>query len=256
VYRLRFTRSLLLAGILIAASLLNLHGKDTVESIVTQMVDARMLRSAELQEWEEEKRKIGDLIYLYNEELGRINDQLETFRLQQDKQHTTTEICRTEIADYEFRLVRVQQLLDQWEPAVAQLVVLVPPPVRKEIFQDLDLAAGKEDPSSLVNRTTRLCMTMQKLNEFHNRITYVRDLHDSPDGRQIEVEVLFAGFGCAWFANEAASIAGYGVPVGDHWQWETDPKLLPQILKAIAIVNSDEPAAWTELPVALNSTQP
>lgn len=236
-------------------SLPNLYGKDSVETMVTQMVDARMQRSAELRDWEEEKRKVGDLIYLYQEELGRIDVQLEAFQLQQDEQQTNVETYRTEIADYESRLAEVRRLLDQWEPAAAQLLSLVPTSVKRDLLQDLDAATGEENPSSLVNRTSRLCMTMQKLNEFHNRITYVRELHESPDGRRIEVEVLYAGFGFAWFANASAGLAGYGLPVANDWKWTNDPNLLPQILKATAAVNSDEPATWTELPVVLNNTE-
>lgn len=214
-----------------------------------------MQRSAELRDWDEEKRKVGDLIYLYQEELGRIDEQLEAFHLQQDEQQTDVETYRVEIADYESRLAEVNDRLDQWEPAITQLLDLVPVSVKREIIQDLDAVTGEDNPSSLVNRTSRICMTMQKLNEFHNRISCVRELHESPDGRQIEVEVLYAGFGFAWFANESAALAGYGVPVGNTWHWTNDPDLLPQILKAIATVNSDEPATWTELPVALNTTE-
>lgn len=236
-------------------SLPTLYGEDSVETMLTQMVDARMQRSAEGRDWEEEKRKVDDLIYLYQEELGRIDEQLETFHLQQNEQQTNVETYRTEIADYESRLAEVSEMLDRWEPAEAQLMSLVPVSVKREILQDLDAATGEENPSSLVNRTSRLCMTMQKLNEFHNRISYMRELHESPDGRQIEVEVLYAGFGFAWFANASAGLAGYGMPDGGSWQWKNDPNLLPQILKAIAAVNSNEPATWTELPVALNSTE-
>lgn len=179
------------------------------------------------------KKRIGDA------ESGLADAEKKRLELQadNDKQKATVATLEQRIADLEQRL---QGLLPR-----------VPTPLREKVKPLTQRIPGKDAVTTL-SLGERYATVIGVLNEIHkwNRdFTVTSEVRDLGGGTSVEVAVIYAGLGQAWFASGNGKFAGVGSATAEKWDWRTANEMSPAIAKLIAVFKNEQPATYVQLPV-------
>lgn len=82
---------------------------------------------------------------------------------------------------------------------------------------------------ALLPRALALITILNEVDKFHGAYTVAEETRPGPDGRQLAVQVLYAGLAQAWFVNTSGDFAGTGVPTPNGWQWTPRNELARQL---------------------------
>ena len=69
------------------------------------------------------------------------------------------------------------------------------------------------------------------------------------DNQSREFQVMYFGLGAAYFVNESGTVAGYGKPTSQGWQWTRSDSLAREISTGVDMLNNRAMPRFLELPV-------
>jgi hypothetical protein len=104
---------------------------------------------------------------------------------------------------------------------------------------------------SLGDRYATVIGVLNEIHKWNREITVTSEVRDIGGGTSVEVAVLYAGLGQAWYAGGNGKVAGVGVAGASKWEWRPSNELSPAITKLIAVFKNEQPAAFVQLPITV-----
>lgn len=234
-----------------------LPAQSTVDAVATtrntleQWVETRSLVSREARDWTLAKESLAARMDVVKREIIAMQRRIaeaeanlaaadkKRGELQAENDHQ-----KATAATLEDRIAMLEQRLLQTLPRL-------PDPLREKVKPLTQRVPGKDAPSalSLGDRYATVVGVLNELHKWNREITVTSEVRALPDGSSVEVAVLYAGLGQAWYAGGNGKVAGVGVATADSWVWRPANELAPAIGKAIAVFRNEQPAAFVPLPV-------
>jgi hypothetical protein len=148
-------------------------------------------------------------------------------------------------------LATLEQRIGALEQRLSQTLGRLPEPLREKIkpFSQRLPKPGETPGAPLTDRYAAVVVVLNELHKWNREVTVANEVRAQPDGSNVEVAVLYAGLGQAWYVGGKGQVAGYGGPTADGWRWTVRNDLGPAILQAIAVWKNEQPAAFVKLPV-------
>jgi len=141
------------------------------------------------------------------------------------------------------------------EARTRALLARLPEPIREKVkplsqrFPEPDA----ETKLSLGERFQNIVGVLNEVNKFHREITVASEVRALPDGSSVEVTSLYLGVSQGYYANSSGTLAGVGTATATGWVWRPANEAAEQIRRAIAIVNSEQAAAFVPLPMQIDA---
>ena len=252
----RFTIfSLVLIGVSSAAQAeTNRELYSQTKSTLEQWVETENLVSKERNRWREEKILLTDTLNMLEEEKAALQAKLE----EQASDTTIADEKRVALLEesdiLEKSRLEIEIALAGLEEGVRRLLPRLP-----ENFSDSVQALIRRIPQdssdttqSISQRLRNIVALLSQASKFDNTISLEREVREMPDGSSKEVSALYFGFAIAYYADPSGQYAGYGYPDGSGWSWVDASDYGVSILKAIAMYEKTEQAAFVSLPVTIN----
>ncbi len=222
-------------------------------STLGEWVRARKTLAATRADWAADKATLEQTAALLERELAGIREQ----QAQVQTNHASVEAQRQALAEqqvlYQAGLDAVRARVTELEARVRRLEPLYPPALKSTVQPLLNRLPA--DPAAtnvaLLPRVQALVTLLNEVDKFHLAFSVAEETRPGPDGRELAVEVLYAGLAQAWFVNKAGDFAGVGVPTADGWQWTARNELAPLIARALRMYRNELPAEFVSLPVQL-----
>jgi hypothetical protein len=181
------------------------------------------------------KKRIGDA------ESGLADAEKKRLELQadNDRQKATSAALEQRIAAYEQRLLgMLPRLPDTLREKVKPLTQRIP-------------TGEGQAAQSLGDRYATVIGVLNEIHKWNREVTVTSEVRDVGGGTSVEVAVLYAGLGQAWYAGGNGKVAGVGVAGPSKWEWRPANELSPAITKLIAVFKNEQPATFVQLPMTV-----
>ncbi len=223
----------------------------TTRNTLEQWVETRSLVSKETRDWTLAKESLTARMDVVKREIVAMQKRIAEaesnlaeadkkrleLQAENDRQKATASTLEERIAGLEQRLL--------------QTLPRLPDPLREKVKPLTQRVPAKDQPVtlSLGDRYATVVGVLNEIHKWNREITVTSEVRALPDGSSVEVAVLYAGIGQAWYAGGNGRIAGVGLATADSWVWRPANELAPAIGKAIAVFKNEQPAAFVQLPV-------
>ncbi|MBT8037441.1 MAG: DUF3450 domain-containing protein [Verrucomicrobiae bacterium] len=223
--------------------------------LIRQWVQTERVLSEEKSAWQVEKKRMQDLLDLYQKELTLLDEEMrqagESVGLvDENKQKLESELAEFRKAHQLLRDAMVRLL-----PRVKVLMLRFPQPLLEEISAD---AQRLRSPSALENPRDVLQSIIAVLTasaRFNRSITVDEDTREVSEGKRMTVDVLYLGLCRAYYTTAAGETAGIGVPGKAGWEWQPKPDLADEIRRTIAVYQKDKQPQLTKLPIKVEGSE-
>ena len=227
----------------------------TTRQVLSEWVATEQLISEEREEWATQRELIQDRLALMHAELTELDEQLLAAEelTTQAGQVRGQLLAQEQAIDESLQKLTPQLVLMQHE--LARLRLLLPKALKDEseaLFARLATQALDDNPNDMLSLQLILEL-LEKINEFNQNITLVTDLQQLPDGKIIEVEILYVGLGAAYFIDAKGNFPGRLVPSAKGWQPELLVNSGASIRRAINNYKQLKKPSFVDLPVRINT---
>lgn len=149
--------------------------------------------------------------------------------------------------------------LRRMEREFGTILGIIPPPLRSEprvaqLTEEFQQAlALPEDKATegLSKRLVTLINLISEVEKFQQTVVVRPELHQAPDGREFNMQVVYFGLAVAYAVNQDGDFALVGRPSPNGWTHESRPELAGDIRRLLAAILGDAEAAFIELPFSL-----
>lgn len=136
---------------------------------------------------------------------------------------------------------------------------IIPPPLRSEprvaqLLEEFQQALALPDDKAtdgLSKRLVTLINLVGEVEKFQQTVVVRPELHQAPDGREFNMQVVYFGLAAAYAVNQDGTFALVGRPSPEGWTHESRPELAGDIQRLLAAILGDAEAAFIELPFSL-----
>lgn len=147
----------------------------------------------------------------------------------------------------------VTQALPGLEDQVRQLSEFFPSMLRSRT-DALTRQLGRSRQTS--ERMSIVVGIMNEFDRFNSNFNLTTDQKTLPGGEVVVVNVMYIGMGIAFYANEAGTIGGFGVPARGGWEWTADNSIAGAVRTSIAFLNNEvKPARLVDLPIVVTDVR-
>lgn len=243
--------SALLASAAAALAPVRADGLAAVRGALSEWVQTHQLLSQTRADWSRDKELLDQSTALYERELKTLGEQMtrvgtNTVFLAEQREAA---LARQQV--YVSGLELAARRLGELESRVRGLQPVLPPVLRATVGPLLNKLPA--DPASTnvspVARMQTLITILNEVDKFQSSVTITEETRPAPDGREVAVNVLYAGLGQAWFADQKGTFGGVGVPGPAGWEWTTRNEAAPGVARAIRMYRNEVPAEFVALPV-------
>ncbi len=223
--------------------------------LIRQWVQTERILSEEKSAWQVDKKRMQDLLDLYQKELGLIDEELEKAGasvewVDKDKQRFESDLKQWREAQ---QLLR--ETLTRLLPRVTALLARFPRPLLDEIATDADLLRSPkalEHPRDVLKSMIAVLTTSAR---FNRSITVVEEIRTVSGGEKMTVDVLYLGLCRAYYTTGVGDTAGIGVPGKTGWEWQPEPGLANDIRRTLAVYQKDQQPQLVKLPVEVSGPE-
>ena len=245
------TLSVAFLGTLLAQEPENVAEPIKTRELIRQWVKTERLVSEEKTAWQVEKKRMEELLALYQKELGLLNEELgkaggAAASIDKDKIKLEGELGRYRAAQ-KLLASSMARLL----PRVQTLIQCFPDPLQDEVAADIDALNAQDvlkQPRDVLRSTLSVLSTAER---FNRSVTLVEEVRQVGDGKKVSVDVLYLGLARAYYAAQSGDTAGVGMPSKEGWKWQSQSDAAENIRQAIAVYRKDEQPQLLKLPVAI-----
>ena len=251
---------LLLFGVLVVGAFLVPLGtgvatplEETV-STLEQWVETERRIADEGARWEADKDSMENLIQIYEEEIGTLEEIIEAA----EEDTSAAEARRSELMEQDREVkaleVEVEESIMAAEKTIKNLEMLLPEPLREELSPLFNSLPENPEESNLPigQRVQPIVAILTQIQKFNQVVTVVEGFREFEEGRTVQTEKIFFGLGAAYYVDQANEHAGMGVLTEDGWRWRDDNTLIPAVRRFIDIYRGTEQASYVEVPVTIN----
>ena len=228
---------------------------DTTRGVLEKWHDTQRIISKERKDWALKQELMRARKEVLMDEIARIKERI----LEKDAEIKETQAQIDERAAEKAKLDSAQSklraALDGIEKRTRELLPRLPDPIRervKPLSQQIPEDSKAETKLTIGQRYQNVIGVLNGINKFNREIIVTSEVRELADGKSAEVSALYIGIGQAFYVNGNGTKAGRSVATSEGWGWEERNSAAPQIAKAIAIMNSEAPAEFVELPVKID----
>ena len=227
---------------------------DNVRAALEEWVDVRRTISKEKRDWAEGKE-------ILEERIEIVRNEIEALR----KQIADTEAEIAEADEKQGDLVKQNEELQAATAELAQMVVGIedrvqgllkrlPDPINEkvQVLAQLIPEDKQTDKLSLGARFSTIVGILNEVNKAQLKIEMTSEIRELGSGDSAEVTALYIGISQAYYATADGRYAGKGTGTEQGWVWTPANDAAPEIAKAIAILQSEEGAAFVKLPLQVD----
>ncbi len=224
---------------------------DETRSTLEEWVLTEKTISEEREAWQAEKATMGDLIRLLRDEKALLAER----QAEAESVTTQAEVRRGELLEQKKRLqaatVALEEHFVRSEAALRELEPRLPAPLLKKVKPLLSRLPGEGQPTSLSagQRAQNIVGILGEIDKFNREVTLDTQIQQLPDGRSVEVRVLYLGLGAGYYADVAGRHAGILELGPEGWTAVSQPELADTINQAIAQYERSRPAGFVNLPL-------
>lgn len=216
-------------------------------------VEARELISKEKQQWRAEKSVLKDRIDLVAGEIDSLQDKARQAKVDINDADKKREKLVIENEGLKTAAASLKEEIVALELKANQMLAVLPDPIvsRVKPLSQRIPADPQHTDLSLSERYQNVIGILNEVNKFAREITVTSEVRTMADGTSAEVQTLYVGIGQAYYCNLKGTVAGYGRPGAEGWQWVEDDALAPQVAEAISVFNNEVAAAYVPVPVEI-----
>lgn len=220
-------------------------------AIIGEWVATERLISKEESDWEIEKSALLDLKQALSAEQEILSAKLK----ETEEEAVGAAKQREDLAARKEAALRATRSLHQGlDLAVEKLdrvFSLLPTPVADRLAPyRKKLTPGKGMPAlPLRQRIDALVALLQAIQNFHRSVTLERQEFTLDDNQSREFQVMYFGLGAAYFVNESGTVAGYGQPGDEGWEWTRSDDLSREISTGVDMLNNRAMPKFLTLPI-------
>ena len=223
--------------------------KDTT-TLIQEWVQTEQLIGKESTDWSKEKAALIDIRDALKKEILELDQRLA----ESEQEAVGAAKQRTELLEQKDEIEETTRSLldniDSLEAQVHKSYQLLPTPLAKRLqpFREKLSSAQGQNNISLKQRIDTLLSLLQAISLFHRNVTLERQEFSLEDGVSREFQVLYFGLGVAYFVNESGTVAGYGKPTSQGWEWKRQDSLSKEISTGVDMVNNRAMPRFLTLP--------
>jgi len=208
--------------------------------LIEEWVKTELLRSEESNQWRAEKAALIDLQAALNQEIEELDESLKTF----ESEETSLEEERAKLMERkreaEKSTLALYEGLQNLQTEIDRLFKILPAPLRNNLspFREKLASDGKETDLPLRKRLEIAVSILQSIHLFNRSVTMERVEFTLDDDKSREFIVLYFGLGVAYFVNESGTVAGFGKPTEQGWEWTRQDDLASEISTGIDMMKN------------------
>ena len=228
------------------------HGqvKET-HQIIEEWVKTKQIFSEEKSIWKSEKAALIDIEAALSKEIEELEEKLLQFEKEnvgaaQQRTNLTSRKEKAQIASLQF-----SEGMQNIEKEIKETNNLLPSPLRDRLstfYEKIDSTQNKNLP--LRKRLEASVALLQSIHIFHRAVHLERQEFSLDDGKSREFRVIYFGLGVAYFVSESGSVAGWGKPAENGWQWTRQDELAKEISTGVSIMENRAMPRFLELPIS------
>ena len=227
------------------------QGPDSTRSLLSRWVQTQQIIAKEQKDWEQGQEILKARIELLKGEIAQVRGQRDEVRTTSSE----TGAKRSEMSAEETELKSASRQLasevKELEAQVRELHAALPDPARARVAPLYTRLPADPDTTnvSLAERYQNVVGILNELGKINGEITLANEVRTLSDGKPSEVSVIYLGLAQAYYVSSGGE-AGVGRPgTGGVWEWQSDKSLAPQVMEAVAILNSKAKPRFIPLPV-------
>jgi hypothetical protein len=226
-----------------------------LEGLVGRWVELRQQRAAEKRDWAAQQRKWQEEIRLLTAEQAALEAALkETASTASEAEERRAQLLAREtlLDDVQGALL---PLVENAEDALRRWSVRVPASLSERLRQalrQLPADGGRKGRETLTRRLQVVIAAYTEIESIQHGIHTVREVIALPGARGREMDVLYLGLARGFAVAPDDSWAAVGAPGSGGWTWAAAPALAPEVRKAVAIFNRQDPAEFVTLPLEVD----
>lgn len=231
---------LILAVMSISVSAERLYATDLLtdtKSAIQEWVRTEQLVSQENQQWEEEKASLNSILKILSAEEQELGEQIALAQEVASRADEERASLVEQLSSYQEISQLLESRITDYERQLVLIVAYLPQMLRSELaprIARLNSATQGSSPS-LSERTQTLLSLMSEIDTFDGRLTLTTELISNSQNEPVEVRVLYLGLSRAFYVNNNATSAGFGVPTETGWQWQAQDELSETIARSLDI---------------------
>ncbi|MBO94625.1 MAG: hypothetical protein CMI32_06985 [Opitutales bacterium] len=239
------------AGLTLPALTTFAEVKET-RQLISEWVQTERLISEEKAQWEADRELLGDLIATLKAENKALDENLAKSEAEMVDVSNQRAGLNERRAKAEEAAKVLDRKINELERRALTLLPAFPSPLRERVgrFAEAIESPKRSNQFSLRERLENAVAVLQAANLFHQAVSLEKQKF-TIEGKTREFQVLYYGFSVAYFVNDAATTAGYGMPGPSGWQWTQDDDLAAKVSQAVAIRNKRAMATFVELPLPM-----
>lgn len=257
VAAIRICMMAVLAGLIMVGSARAQESDDAAAKVeatrdmLEKWVESRRLISKEKQDWALGKEILSDRIELIQQEINSLKEKIA----EAEKSLSELDKQRIELNDEFKKLDGAGKVLvsavSPLEKRVNELLGGVPAPLQEKVeplSRRFPKPEDKEIKLSLSERFQNVVGVLNEVNKFNSEISLASEMRDLGNGKTAEVTSLYIGISQGYYSNKDGTAGGAGHAQGGQWIWRPKNDSAANILKAVKIMNNEDPAGYVKLP--------
>lgn len=217
-------------------------------------IEARNLISRERADWVVGRSVLEERIEMVKREIetvrGRIADA--------DQSLATTDETKGELTAQKATVEQAGSVLRTavrtLEERTLRLLPRLPVPLQERVAtygQRIQADVAEAEKASLSDRFANVASVLNEVSKWNREVTVTSEVRALPNGTNALARVMYVGIGQAYFATQDGKVAGIGTVGPEGWVWTVVEENAADIAKAIAVQQSEQPAAFVGLPVRI-----
>lgn len=224
---------------------------DAERELIRQWVTTERLISKEKQAWEVEKKRMQELLDLYQKELKLLDEEISKAGASAGMVDARKGKLEAELKQYREARKILADTMASLLPRIRLLAQQLPKPLKDELAADIELILSEQalaDPRDLLKSTLAM---LSSAGRFNRTLTKSEETRELSGGKKVTVSVLYLGLARAYFAAQSGDVAGIGAPAPDGWKWEEQDGIADDVRRAIAVYEKKKQPQLVELPVKI-----
>jgi Skp family chaperone for outer membrane proteins len=245
--------ALLLLAAPAAAQAANPDPVATTRATLEQWVATKSLVSKEKRDWDEAKNAMQARMDLLKRDIVALQKRTAEAQSSLAQAETKRRELQTENDVEKETASGLEQRIAGLEQRLLATLPRLPEPLRDKVKSFTQRIPAKDAPVpptlSLGDRYATVVVVLNEIHKWNREIAVTSEVRAQPDGSNVEVTVLYAGVGQAWYVSGSGKVAGVGAASADGWVWRPANELAADIQRVVAVWKNEQPAAFVPLPV-------
>jgi hypothetical protein len=226
---------------------------DTARGLLSKWVQTQQIIAKEQKDWEQAQEILKSRIELLKAEVAQVHGKRDEIRTTSKETGTKSSEMNTQETELKSAGRQLAATVKDLESDVRHIHESLPDPARARVAPLYARMPLDPDTTniSLAERFQNVVGIFNELGKINGEITLANEVRTLADGKPSEVQVVYLGLGQAYYVSSGGE-AGIGRPGSNGaWEWQADKSLAPQVMEAVAILNSKAKPRFIQLPVRI-----